>query len=48
MGIKPIKIGKKLVGNGYPCYIIAEIGSNFDGSLSQAKKIDKISKKFWC
>jgi pseudaminic acid synthase len=42
--IKAIKIGKKLVGNGHPCYIIAEIGSNFDGSLSQAKKLIKLAK----
>ena len=42
--IKPIKIGKKLVGHGHPCYVIAEIGSNFDGSLSQAKKLIKLAK----
>ena len=37
--IKPIKIGSRKIGKGYPCYIIAEIGSNFDGSLKKAKKL---------
>ena len=44
MKIKPIKIGKKFVGENYPCYIIAEIGSNFDGSFSKAKKMIKLAK----
>lgn len=42
--LKPIKIGNKLVGSGHPCYVIAEIGSNFDGSLSKAKKLIKLAK----
>ena len=42
--MKAVKIGNKLVGEGYPCYIIAEIGSNFDGSLSKAKKLIKLAK----
>ncbi len=45
MKIKPIKIGGKFVGKNYPCYIIAEIGSNFDGSLSKAKKMIKLAKE---
>lgn len=43
--LKPIKIGNKMVGRGHSCYIIAEIGSNFDGSLSKAKKLIKLAKK---
>jgi sialic acid synthase SpsE len=36
--MKPfIQIGKNKVGQGYPTYFIAEIGSNFDGSLARAK-----------
>ena len=36
--MKPfVKIGKSKVGKGYPTYFIAEIGSNFDGSLERAK-----------
>ena len=44
MKIKPIKIGNRKVGSNNPCYIIAEIGSNFDGSLKQAKKLIKLAK----
>jgi len=40
-----IKIGNKLVGKNQPCYIIAEIGSNFDGSLSKAKRLIDLAKK---
>lgn len=40
-----IKIGKKVVGENYPCYIIAEIGSNFDGSLKKAKRLIELAKK---
>jgi sialic acid synthase SpsE len=45
MNIKPIKIGKKFIGTGHPCYIVAEIGSNFNGNLSLAKKLIKLAKK---
>lgn len=41
---QPIKIGSKLVGPGYPAYIIAEIGSNFDNDLERAKMLAKMSK----
>lgn len=40
-----IKIGKRRIGAGHPVYIIAEIGSNFDGSLTRAKKLAKMAKK---
>lgn len=36
---KIINIGNKLVGEGEPCFIIAEIGSNHDGRLDQAKRL---------
>lgn len=34
-----IKIGDKLVGEGYPCYFIAEAGVNHNGSLELAKRL---------
>jgi N-acetylneuraminate synthase len=34
-----IKIGSRNVGQNYPAYLIAEIGSNFDGSLERAKHL---------
>jgi N-acetylneuraminate synthase len=43
--LKSIKIGKHNVGDGNPCYIIAEIGSNFDGSLAKAKKLIRLAKE---
>jgi len=44
MKIKPIKVGKRWIGISYSCYVIAEIGSNFDGSLAKAKKLVKLAK----
>ncbi len=43
--LKKIKIGDRLVGEGKPTYIIAEIGSNFDGSLEQAKHLIDLAVK---
>ena len=40
-----IKIGDRYVGDGEPVYIIAEIGSNFDGNLEQAKKLVDFAKE---
>ncbi len=40
-----ITIGKRTVGPGYPAYIIAEVGSNFDGSLKRAKQLAKLAKE---
>lgn len=37
------KIGKKTIGQGHPCYIIAEVGSNHDGKLDQAKELIRSS-----
>jgi len=34
-----VKIGKKLVGDGQPCYVIAEIGINHNGEIDLAKKL---------
>ncbi len=43
--MKRVKIGDRWVGEGEPTYIIAEIGSNFDGSLEQAKKLVDLAKE---
>lgn len=42
--MRNIKIGGREVGNNKPCYIIAEIGSNFDGSILRAKKLIDLAK----
>ena len=36
---KVIQIGNKLVGDGQPCYVVAEIGINHNGSLDLAKQL---------
>lgn len=36
---REIKIGKRMVGDGYPAYIIAEIGINHNGELGIAKQM---------
>lgn len=33
------------IGEGHPCYVIAEIGSNHNGSLEKAKKLIKLAKE---
>jgi N-acetylneuraminate synthase len=39
-----IKIGNRLVGDGHPTYIVAEIGINHNGSLEVAKKMIDAAK----
>jgi N-acetylneuraminate synthase len=34
-----ITLGNTLVGDGYPCYVIAEIGINHNGDINVAKKL---------
>lgn len=39
--MKTICIGDRVIGDGHPCFIIAEIGSNHNQSLEQAKRMIK-------
>lgn len=39
------KIGSKKIGEGYPCYIIAEAGRNHNGSVELGKKLIKAAKE---
>jgi N-acetylneuraminate synthase len=48
MKVKPVKIGNKLVGPGYPCYIIAEIGINHNGDIEIAKQLIEMSAEAGC
>lgn len=36
---KAVKIGDKLVGEGHPCFIVAEIGLNHNSDINIAKKL---------
>ncbi|MEK6581874.1 MAG: N-acetylneuraminate synthase family protein, partial [Nitrospirota bacterium] len=37
--MKTIRIGSRIIGEGQPCFIIAEIGVNHNGSMKIAKKL---------
>ena len=41
---KEIRIGNRVIGEGYPTYFIAEIGGNFDGSIDKAKRLIDAAK----
>ena len=43
--MKQIRIGKKIIGEGQPAYIIAEVGSNFDRSKDRAKMLIELAKE---
>ena len=40
-----VKIGNRLVGEGEPCFIIAEAGVNHNGDISLAKKLIDAAKE---
>ncbi len=42
--LEQVKIGKKTVGKGHPCLVIAEIGINHNGDIALAKQLIKESK----
>ncbi len=45
---KSVKIGNKTIGDDYPCFIIAEIGINHNGSINIAKKLIKMAHDNGC
>lgn len=45
MDIKKVEIKNRLVGDGYPTYIIAEMSANHAGSIERAKEIIRAAKK---
>jgi len=45
---KCVKIADKIIGDGNPCFIIAEIGINHNGSLKLAKKMIDIAATTGC
>jgi len=42
--MKKIKIGDRLLGEGEPCFIVAEVGVNHNGSVNMAKKLIDAAK----
>lgn len=43
-----VKIGPTLVGDGHPCFIIAEIGINHNGDVELAKRLIDVAKAAGC
>ncbi len=46
--MQSIKVGNFRIGKGYPCFIIAEIGINHNGSVELAKKLIDIAATSGC
>src|ERR1700691_3403665 len=46
--MRTVKIGNKLVGEGQPCYIIAEIGINHNGDIDLAKRLISVAVAAGC
>ena len=44
----PVKIGSRLVGDGYPVYVIAEIGINHNGDIQTALDLMKVAYDAGC
>ena len=43
-----VRIGNKTVGEGHPCYIIAEIGINHNGNIDIAKRLVSVAVAAGC
>ena len=44
----PVQIGNKLVGDGHPSYIIAEIGINHNGDIDLARRLISVAVAAGC
>lgn len=42
--LRKIKIGKNVIGEGAPCFVIAEVGSNHNRNLKTAKKLIEVAR----
>lgn len=47
-GLGEVRIGKKTLGDGHPCYIIAEIGINHNGDIDLAKRLINVASAAGC
>jgi N-acetylneuraminate synthase len=46
--MKAVRIGDRNVGDGQPCYVIAEIGINHNGDVAQAKRLISVASAGGC
>ncbi|HNW26017.1 MAG TPA: N-acetylneuraminate synthase family protein [Candidatus Gastranaerophilaceae bacterium] len=45
---KTVKIADKIIGDGHPCFVIAEIGINHNGDVNLAKKLIDVAVMSGC
>lgn len=43
-----VRIADRIVGDGKPCFIIAEVGCNHNGRLGQAKELIDMAAEAGC
>src|SRR5512147_2869531 len=43
-----VKIGRDMIGDGQPCYVVAEIGINHNGDIEIAKKLIAVAEAAGC
>jgi N-acetylneuraminate synthase len=43
-----LKLGSDMVGDGFPCYVVAEIGINHNGDVEIAKKLIEMAEAAGC
>ncbi len=43
--VRSVRIGERLVGDGRPCFVVAEAGSNHNGSLAQALRLVDVASQ---
>lgn len=43
-----VRIGNQLIGDGQPCYVVAEIGINHNGDVAQAKRLISVASAAGC
>jgi N-acetylneuraminate synthase len=48
VGTGAVPIGKRLVGDGYPCFIIAEIGIKHNGDIDLARRLISVAVAAGC
>jgi len=46
--VNEVRLGKKLLGDGHPCYVVAEIGINHNGDIDLAKRLISVAVGAGC
>src|SRR5579863_6868209 len=46
--MKTVNIGGRQVGEGHPCYVVAEIGINHNGDLDIARRLIDVAAEAGC